>query len=104
MLASQRAELVFSVALLRGITKSSGEGAVGGSGVNRGRRRGSGELMVVAAKVPRGVVYRLRRAYSNLSALIRHLLEKEASKLEPNGGTAKNSAFFGPKNGGPAGI
>ena len=40
------------------------------------------------------VVYRLRRAYPNISALIRRLLEKEASKLAPNGGTAKNGAFL----------
>ena len=42
-------------------------------------------LVVVAAKVPRSVVYRLRRAYPNLSALIRHLLEEEVRKLELSG-------------------
>ena len=42
-------------------------------------------LVVVAAKVPRSVVYRLRRVYPNLSALIRHLLEEEVRKLELSG-------------------
>lgn len=44
---------------------------------NRRRRQRRDELIAVSAKVPRWVVYRLRRAYPNISALIRRLLEEE---------------------------
>ena len=72
--------------------------------VKRKRRQRRDELITVSAKVPRWVVYRLRRAYPNISALIRRLLEREASKLQPNGGVAEDWPLMAERVAGPPGF